>query len=88
MDRRRQSGSGRRSRKHSPHFAHQRPRLAPGHVEVPPSLAMPKRVFVICHYCGYGPDGEPPIDGACPKCGGHSWERFAIAEHLVPQHMK
>jgi len=49
---------------------------------------MPKRLFVICHYCGFDPDGGVPADGACPKCGGHSWERFALAEPLVPEHMK
>lgn len=88
IDRRRQSGRGRKPRKGSPHFAQHRPQAISERFAVPPSLAMPKRVFVICHYCGYGPDGEVPIDGVCPKCGGHSWERFAISEHLVPKHMK
>ena len=49
---------------------------------------MPKRVFVTCHYCAYSPPGGVPIGGVCPKCGGSSWERYALAEKLVPQHMK
>ena len=48
---------------------------------------MPKRVFLICHYCGYGPPDVPPT-GVCPKCHGSSWERYALAEALVPAHMK
>lgn len=54
---------------------------------VPPSLGRPKRVFLICHYCGYGPEVVPAA-GRCPKCGGQSWERFALPEPLVPAHMK
>lgn len=54
---------------------------------VPPSLAGPKRVFVSCHYCGYGPSVVPP-DGVCPKCGGHSWERYALSARLVPDHCR
>lgn len=55
---------------------------------VPPSLARPKRIFVNCHYCGYQPAGDVPENGVCPKCLGHSWERFTLAEPLVPAHMK
>ncbi len=55
---------------------------------VPPSDSTPKRVFVICHYCGYSPEGDVPADGVCPKCGRYSWERFALAEPLLPEHMK
>jgi len=44
---------------------------------VPPSLARPKRVFLCCHYCGYSPARLPP-GAVCPKCGGHSWERYAL----------
>jgi rubrerythrin len=55
---------------------------------VPPSQAMPKRVFLICHYCGYSPKGDVPESGSCPKCGGFSWERFALPEPLIPEHMK
>jgi hypothetical protein len=51
---------------------------------VPPSLAGPKRVFLTCHYCGYGPP-EVPDSGVCPKCGGHSWERYALSARLVPE---
>lgn len=51
---------------------------------VPPSLSGPKRVFLNCHYCAYGPP-VVPSDGICPKCGGHSWERFAVSERLLPQ---
>jgi hypothetical protein len=65
-------------------------RLKPpaGRFCVPPSLARPKRVFVNCHYCGYQPAGDVPEDGLCPKCLGHSWERFTLPEPLVPAHMK
>jgi len=51
---------------------------------VPPSMAQPKHVFTTCHYCGYDPGAIPP-DGACPKCGGHSWERNAISVRLLPK---
>lgn len=51
---------------------------------VPPSLAGAKRVFIACHYCGYSP-AEVPIGETCPKCGGHSWERFALSARLVPK---
>ncbi len=54
---------------------------------VPASQSMPKRVFQICHYCGYDPRNIPP-NGVCPKCGGSSWERFALPEPLIPAHMK
>ena len=43
---------------------------------------------MICHYCGFGPDGDVPASGLCPKCGRYSWERYALAEPLVPDHMK
>jgi len=51
---------------------------------VPPSLAGPKCVFLTCHYCGYDPPTVPP-GGLCPKCGGHSWERYALSARLVPK---
>jgi len=51
---------------------------------VPPSQAQPKAVFTTCHYCGYDP-GVIPLDAACPKCGGHSWERNAISVKLLPR---
>ena len=51
---------------------------------VPPSQAQPKAVFTSCHYCGYDP-GVIPENGACPKCGGHSWERNAISVRLLPK---
>lgn len=54
---------------------------------VPPSLAGPKRVFLACHYCGYDPP-TVPAGAICPKCGGHSWERFAISRRLLPDHLK
>ena len=58
-----------------------------GRFRVPPSLSRPKRVFVCCRGCGYGvPD--VPTDGACPKCGGHSWERYALSVHLLPKTRK
>jgi rubrerythrin len=46
-------------------------------------MAGRKKVFLICHYCGYEPPGLP-ASGRCPKCGGHSWERFAISRRLLP----
>lgn len=52
---------------------------------VPPSQAGPKSVFVTCHYCGYSPSGEVPTGGMCPKCGGYSWERFALSRRLLPE---
>lgn len=55
---------------------------------MPPSDSMPKRVFILCHYCSYDPPGDVPESGVCPKCGGSSWERYALAEPLVPSHMK
>ncbi|MHC4981986.1 MAG: hypothetical protein ACYTF6_02320 [Planctomycetota bacterium] len=51
---------------------------------IPPSLARPKVVFLNCHYCGYSPR-EMPKDETCPKCGGHSWERFSLSAKLVPR---
>lgn len=51
---------------------------------VPPSMAGPKEVFLTCHYCGYGP-AEVPAGGRCPKCGGYSWERYALSVRLLPQ---
>ena len=54
---------------------------------VPPSLAGPKRVFLNCHYCGYSPSSVP-VDLVCPKCGGHSWERFAIPTRLLPKSLR
>jgi hypothetical protein len=54
---------------------------------VAPSKARPKKVFLDCHYCGYSPPNGLPKGGACPKCGGMSWERFALARPLVPPHM-
>ena len=50
---------------------------------VAPSLAGPKMVLLNCHYCGYDPPDELPLDGICPKCGGSSWERFAISKRLL-----
>ena len=60
---------------------------APATTPTPPSLATPKKVLVNCHYCGYAPEGEIPLAGACPKCGGSSWERFAPSMRLVPPEM-
>ena len=69
-------------------MAHYSPEETDKRFRVPPSMAMPKRVFLICHYCGYSPEGDLPARGSCPKCGGFSWERFALAEPLVPSHMR
>lgn len=49
---------------------------------VPPSLSGPKRVFVTCHYCGYSPS-RVPSGGVCPKCTGHSWERFTLPVRIL-----
>jgi len=83
--RKRQPG---RAHKAGPHFAPAAAAGDDGTFRVPPSYSMPKRVFVICHYCGYTPDGDVPHSGCCPKCGRFSWERFALAEPLVPKHMR
>lgn len=56
-------------------FKHRFPR-------VPPSIAGQKRVFVTCHYCGYSPSNVPP-GGVCPKCTGHSWERFTLPVRIL-----
>ncbi len=50
---------------------------------VPPSLATPKKVFLCCPACGYDPDILPE-SGVCPKCGGHSWERYTLSRRLLP----
>jgi len=84
---RRQCGAG-GARKRDPHFASSSRSGRSEGFRVPPSQATPKRVFVICHYCGFGPDGDVPASGLCPKCGRYSWERYALAEPLVPDHMK
>ena len=49
---------------------------------VPPSKATRKRVFLTCHYCAYSPP-EVPKNGICPKCGSHSWERYALSARLL-----
>jgi hypothetical protein len=54
---------------------------------VPPSQSMPKRVFLSCRGCGYGPPTVPP-GGVCPKCGGRSWERYARSVKLQPKTAK
>jgi rubrerythrin len=54
---------------------------------VAPSLAGAKQVFLICHYCGHD-QAEVPADGRCPKCGGHSWERYALSVRLLPHAAK
>ena len=84
----RHSARTRRRGSTRPHYAPSTQSPAPGRFHVPVSASMPKRVFVICHYCAYAPPGDIPGDGACPKCMGSSWERFALPEPLVPAHMK
>ena len=54
---------------------------------VAPSDAAPKKVMLHCHYCGYAPYGDVPEKGACPKCGGSSWERFTVSRRLLPKSM-
>ena len=54
---------------------------------VAPSKSGPKKVFLNCHYCGYAPPHGLPDLGICPKCGGSSWERFAVSRRLLPPHM-
>ena len=55
-----------------------------GRFRVPASMTGEKRVMVCCHYCGYGPS-VVPAGGACPKCGGYTWDRFAIPVKLLPK---
>jgi rubrerythrin len=55
---------------------------------VAPSDSGPKVVFLECHYCGYSATDGLPESGACPKCGGSSWERFALSRRLVPATMQ
>lgn len=81
-------GSNRCIRRVRPHFAAATTVRVPVLSRVPASQAMPKRVFVICHYCGFAPEGHIPAGGVCPKCHGSSWERFALPEPLVPDYMK
>ena len=54
---------------------------------IAPSDSMPKKMFLNCHYCGYAPDDDVPVNGVCPKCRGSSWDRFALSKRLVPAHM-
>ena len=54
---------------------------------VPPSLSMPKRVFLCCPYCGYDPSVIPD-SGVCPKCGGHTWQRYTLSPRVLPGHNK
>jgi rubrerythrin len=72
------------ARPSSPARAPRRARDGADAFRVPPSLAGPKVVFLWCRACGYGPPTVPP-GGSCPKCGGHSWERFALSARLVPE---
>ncbi len=51
---------------------------------VPASLATPKKVFVTCHYCSYSPSVLPE-SGRCPKCGGQSWQRYALSRRLLEE---
>ena len=88
MQRRSNLGGKSSTRRGRPHFATATTVRIPVRSRVPVSQAMPKRVFMICHYCGYDPQGRVPPGGTCPKCHGSSWERFALAEPLVPDHMK
>ena len=68
----------------SPRMQPNRPGPSPRPIQfrVPPSMATEKRVFLCCHYCGYSPP-DVPVDGICPKCGGHSWERYALPVKLL-----
>ena len=54
---------------------------------VPPSLSMPKCVFLCCPCCGYDPPAVPD-NGTCPKCGGHSWQRYTLSPRVLPGHDK
>jgi rubrerythrin len=54
---------------------------------IPPSATRPKVVFLNCHYCGYSPE-QVPQNETCPKCGGHSWDRFYISAKLVSRMAK
>ncbi len=87
-ERKPRSKRARRGLKGRPHYARGATTETGLQFRVPPSMSMPKRLFVICHYCGFSPDDGVAVAPACPKCMGHSWERFALAEPLVPEHMK
>jgi hypothetical protein len=44
-----------------------------------PYEADPRAVVVSrlnCHYCGFEPEDHVVAPSRCPKCLGHSWERF------------
>jgi hypothetical protein len=46
---------------------------------VKPSPAESARVRlyqVQCHNCSYDRWDPVNVDGTCPKCGGHAWDRF------------
>ena len=84
----RQSGGVRRRRRFLPHYSVLEDLRCERRFRVPPSLSRPKRMYLNCPYCGFEPPNDLPPLGLCPKCGGHSWERFTLAEALVPEHMK
>ena len=84
----RHPGRARTARRFPPHFAVTEDMRMARRFPVPPSQATPKRMFLICHYCGFDPPHDLPASGVCPKCGCSSWERFTLAEALIPAYMK
>ncbi len=81
-------GSRHSARRRSKGSSHPHYAAAAEEFRVPASASMPKRVFTLCHYCGYTPTGSIPQSGVCPKCHYSSWERYALPEPLIPAHMK
>jgi rubrerythrin len=71
-----------RKRRHPEPQARPRRGLTEADFAVPPSLATPKVVFLNCHCCGHEVATVPP-GGRCPKCGSHSWDRFALSARLA-----
>ena len=37
----------------------------------------------LCHYCGFEPENVIGPPESCPKCFGHSWDRFVIPGSIV-----
>jgi hypothetical protein len=51
-----------------------------------PYPPLPRRIIafaVQCHYCGFEPRDPFVHPSRCPKCHGHSWERFTRPRSLL-----
>jgi hypothetical protein len=54
--------------------------------ELTPSSIVPGPNFpyrLQCRACGFEPIEVFALPASCPKCGGHSWERFASVRSLL-----